>query len=560
MSGTTIYTDKYYTVVGTDYCWIYGCADYKVTDNTTYVRVMSDWVGEAWTEGPGTYTETASATLKVTVNGTTCTTGSLSSSRTCTVSPGSYTYVKAGGSSSNYVDIQKGESSKKINLVLTYTIRGTSYTKTVPITIPALKSYSVSYKANSGSGSMSASTKWYGKTLTLKANAFTKSGYTFQGWATSASGSVAYSNKGSYTANADATLYAQWKKDITVTYNANTGTGAPSSQTKSVWNSTTSASFTLSSTIPTKSNYKFVKWNTKADGSGTDYKPGTSYTFSSSVTLYAQWTADYIAPRYKNIDAHRTNADGTENSGAGSYGYLHFTWTSGSISGTSLNTVATAKYRAHGTTAWTNITNSSSTANTFTAIFGGDLASDTQYDILLSLKDSGQTAVTRTTFISTEAFAMDINADGTAIGFFRSAPDNKKGIFVNGSVAVDGHDSPIGDFKSATLEASVTVASSTPKAINSIALDKGVWVITANVRFPAMGTTSATVYANISPTEADTALQYRAPSEDSIVAIQLTYIAISTANAKPFYLNVYHSSGSNKSFSTANTLRAVRIA
>ena len=36
-------------------------------------------------------------------------------------------------------------------------------------------------------------------------------------------------------------------------------------------------------------SYSFKGWNTAADGSGTDYVPGASYTADADVTLYAQW-------------------------------------------------------------------------------------------------------------------------------------------------------------------------------------------------------------------------------------------------------------------------------
>ena len=35
--------------------------------------------------------------------------------------------------------------------------------------------------------------------------------------------------------------------------------------------------------------YRFVEWNTKADGTGTQYKPSTAYKFNSPVVLYAIW-------------------------------------------------------------------------------------------------------------------------------------------------------------------------------------------------------------------------------------------------------------------------------
>jgi len=71
----------------------------------------------------------------------------------------------------------------------------------------------------------------------------------------------------------------------TVSYNANGGSGAPSSQTKNY-----KTTLTLSSTKPTRSGYTFKSWNTKADGTGTSYSPGAKYTSNANVTLYAQWS------------------------------------------------------------------------------------------------------------------------------------------------------------------------------------------------------------------------------------------------------------------------------
>ena len=79
----------------------------------------------------------------------------------------------------------------------------------------------------------------------------------------------------------------------TVSYNANGGSGAPSSQTK--WKDQT---LTLSSTKPTRTGYTFSKWNTKSDGSGTSYSSGGSYTANSSITLYAIWTENALTVNY----------------------------------------------------------------------------------------------------------------------------------------------------------------------------------------------------------------------------------------------------------------------
>ena len=41
--------------------------------------------------------------------------------------------------------------------------------------------------------------------------------------------------------------------------------------------------------IQIKVSYSFVRWNTKADGSGTSYKPGDPYSEDASLELYARW-------------------------------------------------------------------------------------------------------------------------------------------------------------------------------------------------------------------------------------------------------------------------------
>lgn len=95
---------------------------------------------------------------------------------------------------------------------------GANYTANASVTLYAVWSritYSVKYNANGGSGAPSTQTKIYGTALTLSSTKPTRSGYDFQGWATSASGSVAYKAGANYTTNAAVTLYAVWKSSYT---------------------------------------------------------------------------------------------------------------------------------------------------------------------------------------------------------------------------------------------------------------------------------------------------------------------------------------------------------
>ena len=165
----------------------------------------------------------------------------------------------------------------------------TLYAKWMPVT------YTVSYNANGGSGAPGNQTKTYGVDLTLSSGKPTRTGYTFNGWNTNSSGTgTNYDSGGKYTGNAALTLYAKWMPNTyTVTYNANGGSGAPGSQTK-----THGVNLTLSSTKPTRTGYTFVNWNTASNGTGTSYASGGAYSGNANLTLYAQWTPNTYTVTY----------------------------------------------------------------------------------------------------------------------------------------------------------------------------------------------------------------------------------------------------------------------
>lgn len=204
-----------------------------------------------------------------------------------------YTFTRGTSSSKRYV------AAKLVNVDR---VGGTMSVNT-SYTIPALASYTVKYNANGGSGAPSSQTKYYGKSLTLSSTRPTRTGYTFKGWATSSSGSVAYASGATYTSNASVTLYAVWQANTyTIKYNANGGTGAPSSQTK-----TYGVTLTLSSTIPTRASviddgvtttYTFKGWATSSTATTVAYTAGAKYTANASITLYAVWTTTTTVTQY----------------------------------------------------------------------------------------------------------------------------------------------------------------------------------------------------------------------------------------------------------------------
>ena len=178
--------------------------------------------------------------------------------------------------------------------------------------------YSITFNANGGTGSMTDVTGiTCGGSATLTQNAFTRTGYTFAGWATAADGEVAYADKATINnITANITLYAKWNKlaeDYTLTYNSNQ---------PSAWNAVfaiknipaeqtlTGGTGNVSNNTPVITDgaesdywiYEFNGWNTAADGSGTSYAAGAEITIAENTTLYAQWT-----PRTFNITYYDTD-------------------------------------------------------------------------------------------------------------------------------------------------------------------------------------------------------------------------------------------------------------
>ena len=146
--------------------------------------------------------------------------------------------------------------------------------------------YTISYDANGGSGAPNSQTKTYGVDLKLSGTKPTRTGYTFLGWSTNKSATTAtYAAGGTYKENSGATLYAVWSiNTYTISYDANGGSGAPNSQTK-----TYGVDLTLSKTKPTRDGYDFLGWSTNKSATTATYAAGGKYTSNSGTTLYAVW-------------------------------------------------------------------------------------------------------------------------------------------------------------------------------------------------------------------------------------------------------------------------------
>ena len=154
--------------------------------------------------------------------------------------------------------------------------------------------YQVVFEANGGTGEMDKQGFVYGTAKALRANAFTRKGYRFAGWAKTPTGAVAYKDKQSVknltTENKGVvTLYARWSANpYTVAFNANGGTGTMAAQ-----GMTYNKAAALRANAFKRANYLFKGWSRTASGAIAYTNQQTvknlTATRDGTVTVYAKW-------------------------------------------------------------------------------------------------------------------------------------------------------------------------------------------------------------------------------------------------------------------------------
>ena len=166
----------------------------------------------------------------------------------------------------------------------------------------------ITFDKNGGTGVMAALSAKKGENVKLTANTFTWAEHAFKGWNTKADGSgFFYENEATDKFDSDTTLYAQWVELKTITFNANDGSVMPATKTQVVEKGVETA---LEANTFTYSGFAFTKWNTAADGSGTDYANGKKVSLDNNLELYAIWAVKTDTP-YK-VNHYIKNLTGDE--------------------------------------------------------------------------------------------------------------------------------------------------------------------------------------------------------------------------------------------------------
>lgn len=189
--------------------------------------------------------------------------------------------------------------------------------------------YTITYNENGGTGTQTAGSYTTGAAATSlpATSTFSRTGYSFGGWATSAGSTTPVT---SYSTSATATFYAIWTRGTyNVRFLANGGVGSMETQTSSATANLTANTFTYA-------DRTFTGWNTSADGTGTSFSNSQSYPFLSNLTLYARWG---------NVITFSS-----QGATSGSPSRTSEGWTSGSINLPTIGTMVKAGYTFSG---WT---------------------------------------------------------------------------------------------------------------------------------------------------------------------------------------------------------------
>lgn len=389
---------------GTIYYHLYTDANFGTYSNGFYTLGAQTWTF--------LMTIPARASYKVTLNANGGSGGTASLTKwygeSLSLTSGVTNPTRSGYTFAGWYENSSGTGSK----ITSYTGNAakTYYAKWTPNT------YTMTYKANGGSGSDQTQTKTHAVDATVKAaSTFSRTGYTFASWNTKADGTgTTYSAGSKYTTNAAVTLYAIWTINTwTVSYNGNNATGgSTASQTK-----TYNKALTLRTNGFTRTNYSFVNWNTASNGSGTSYAAGGTLpaNVNNTVTLYAQWSLDHANPSIGTFTVKRCDANGTLNV-QGRCMLAQASWTCDS-SATGSGTAVVSANGVNDTITFTGASGSISTRIHQNS--GGtktDFPIDHTYKVTLTVTDSAGYSSSKITTLSVAFFTMHFRDGGNGVG------------------------------------------------------------------------------------------------------------------------------------------------
>jgi len=174
------------------------------------------------------------------------------------------------------------------------------------------KALGVSYQANGATGgSVPTDSNAYDDgsgVVVADGGTLHRDGYRFIGWNTAPDGSGDdYSVEQAFNITGDVTLYAQWIRVYTVSYDSNGASAGSVPQDSNTYAKGYTATVLASQDLA-RAGYEFLGWNTQADGSGTNYGASDTFSLEADVTLFAQWKKISTPSLGKTSRVHRFKA------------------------------------------------------------------------------------------------------------------------------------------------------------------------------------------------------------------------------------------------------------
>lgn len=181
-----------------------------------------------------------------------------------------------------------------------------------------IRKYKISFNGNtSTSGRMDTITCDSGSNCTLPANAYSKVGYTFEGWSLNPNDTVVYGDKSdanitNIPSDNVVVLYAKWKaNNYNVVFDGNNhSSGATAAIT-----CTYDEDCTLPSNGFSRTGYTFKGWSTTKTGSAryenNGYARNLTPVKDATVTLYAVWEANTYTVKFDKNSSEATGSVGS---------------------------------------------------------------------------------------------------------------------------------------------------------------------------------------------------------------------------------------------------------
>lgn len=224
---------------------------------------------------------------------------------------------------------------------------------------------------------------------------------------------------GNGSSSATATVSLPAKPSWKVTYSANGGSGAPSSQTK--WAGDT---LTLSKTVPTRANHEFLGWATSASGAAA-YQPGGSYVADAALALYAVWRQTYSPPAATLAAMRVESASATAESPTGGYVRASLAWSvDASANASNAAKSVTCRHRVAGGS-WASVTPSgATTGKSGTAVAAFPAATTSPHEVEFTVTDALGGSATRSATVGSAAIPLDVANQGRGVGVLAAAPSD----------------------------------------------------------------------------------------------------------------------------------------